>query len=126
MSSKLGYQTFKLRDLEPYTPPRHTLTENHRLLPGELVKDQFNVVRGRIENGGQALAHHHKISQQFLHITAGSCVVTLGSDQVALSEGDSIFIDVEVPHKVEVTSIEPLELINVYTPALAPHDIHEE
>lgn len=124
-SNNSGYHTFLIKDLDAYTPPRHTLTENHRLLPGEYVEDKFNVVRGQIEKGGSALPHFHKISQQFLHITSGTCEVTLGDDVVSLGAGDSIFIDTEVPHKVIVTSDDPLELINVYTPALQTGDIYE-
>lgn len=125
MPNSAGYQTYMIDNLKSYTPPRHTLTTNHALLPGSDVEGLFNVVRGKIEKGGEALPHYHELSKQFLHITAGSCMVSLGSEQIRLGAGDSVMIDVRVPHKVEVISEEPLELINIYTPALASDDIHE-
>lgn len=123
---KQGFQTYLIKDLEPYTPPRHTLTTNHALLPSEAVEGLFNVVRGRIEPGGEALPHYHKVSKQFLHITAGRCLVMLGREEVQMGAGDSIMIDVNVPHKVSVISEEALELLNVYTPALLSDDIYED
>lgn len=125
MYNSAGYQTYMIDELEPYTPPRHTLTTNHALLEGDAVEGQFNVVRGKIEKGGEALPHYHKVSKQFLHITAGRCLVSINAEQIQLGAGDSVMIDVEVLHKVEVVSDEPLELINIYTPALSSDDIHE-
>ena len=42
-------------ELEAYTPPRHTLTSNLRLLPGDDANGEVSVVRGTIEHGGSAL-----------------------------------------------------------------------
>lgn len=112
-------------ELEPYTPPRHTLTSNLRLLPGADADGAVSVVRGTIEHGGSALAHRHMKSTQFLHILSGRCSVELGADILELGGGDSVLIPTDVVHHVEVLSSEPLELINVYYPALAADDTIE-
>lgn len=112
-------------ELEAYTPPRHTLTSNLRLLPGADADGAVSVVRGTIEHGGSALPHRHLKSTQFLHILSGRCSVELGDDTLELAGGDSVLIPTDVVHHVEVLSSEPLELINVYYPALAPDDTIE-
>lgn len=112
-------------ELEPYTPPRHTLTSNLRLLPGDDADGEVSVVRGTIEQGGSALPHRHLESTQFLHILSGRCSVDLDSQTLELGGGDSVLIPTDVVHHVEVLSLEPLELINVYYPALAPDDTIE-
>ncbi|XKH55164.1 cupin domain-containing protein (plasmid) [Citricoccus nitrophenolicus] len=109
--------------LEPYTPPRHTGTVNHRLLEGSVTEDEFNIVHGAIEYGGEAEAHYHSRSVQFLHLLSGSCRVTLDDSTEELAAGDSVYIPIGVRHRVEVTSPEGITLINVYQPALAADDI---
>lgn len=112
-------------ELEPYTPPRHTLTSNLRLLPGADSDGAVSVVRGRIEHGGSALPHRHLKSTQFLHILDGRCSVEMDTDLIELAAGDSVLIPTNVIHHVEVLSADPLELINVYYPALAADDTIE-
>lgn len=112
-------------ELEAYTPPRHTLTSNLRLLPGDDSNGAVSVVRGTIEHGGSALPHRHLKSTQFLHILSGRCSVELGEQTLELGGGDSVLIPTDVVHHVEVLSAEPLELINVYYPALAAGDTIE-
>lgn len=112
-------------ELEPYTPPRHTLTSNLRLLPGVDADGAVSVIRGTIEHGGAALPHRHLKSTQFLHIISGRCCVELGTETLELGVGDSVLIPTDVVHHVEVLSTEPLELINVYYPALASDDTIE-
>lgn len=112
-------------ELDPYTPPRHTLTSNLRLLPGADADGAVSVVRGTIEHGGSALPHRHLKSTQFLHILAGRCSVELAADTLELTGGDSVLIPTDVVHHVKVLSTEPLELINVYYPALAADDTIE-
>lgn len=113
------------KDLKAYTPPRHTLTSNLRLLPGDDAGGAVSVVRGTIEHGGSALPHRHLKSTQFLHILSGRCLVKFGTQNLELGGGDSVLIPTDVVHHVEVLSTEPLELINVYYPALAPDDTIE-
>lgn len=112
-------------ELAPYTPPRHTLTSNLRLLPGVDADGAVSVIRGTIEHGGAALPHRHLKSTQFLHIISGRCSVELGTETLELGVGDSVLIPTDVVHHVEVLSTEPLELINVYYPALASDDTIE-
>lgn len=109
-------------ELEPYTPPRHTLTSNLKLLPGSDTNGAISVVRGTIQRGGSALPHKHLKSTQFLHILSGRCSVQLDTELLELTEGDSILIPTDVLHQVEVLSSDPLELINIYYPALAADD----
>lgn len=119
------YTKISWADLRPYTPPRHTGTENHRILDGSVADNEVSVVHGRIQPGGEALPHYHRRSAQFLHVLAGSCDVTLDGSREHLDAGDSIHIPVEVRHQVTVTSEADLELINVYHPALAGDDTIE-
>lgn len=110
-------------DLEPYTPARHTGTVNRHLMPGDATSQNFSVVHGAIEFGGEAEAHHHARSSQFFHVLSGTCRLTLGEHVENMGPGDSVLIPVGVRHRVEVTSQEGITLINVYQPALAPDDI---
>lgn len=119
------YTIIPWADLRPYAPPRHTGTQNHRLLDGAVSGGDVSVVHGRIQPGGEALSHYHRLSAQFLHVLAGSCDLTLDGERVHLDAGDSAHIPVEVRHRVTVTSEGDLELINVYHPALAADDTIE-
>jgi quercetin dioxygenase-like cupin family protein len=116
-------QVIPWKRLEAYTPPRHTGTVNHRLLDGSVTEEEFNIVHGAIEFGGEAEAHYHNRSVQFLHLLSGSCRVTLDDNTEELTAGDSLYIPAGIRHGVEVTSPEGITLINVYHPALAADDI---
>lgn len=119
------FRVIQGENLEPYSPPRHTGTQNLRLLDGQISGGKVSVVHGEIQPDGEAQPHFHKVSSQFTHILSGECILRLDDQEHQLKPGDSCFIPTDVTHQVVVTSTEPLKLINVYQPALLPEDILE-
>lgn len=111
-------------DLEPYSPPSHTGTTNHRLLDGADSDERLSVVHGRLEAGGAALRHLHRRSAQVTHILTGHCTADLDGVRHRLGPGDTIYIPPGVWHEVIVDGDAAVSLINVYQPPLSSDDIH--
>lgn len=126
MTSETGAKSItriiRWNDLEEYTPPLHSGTNNRRLLDTLTSGGQFSVVHGSIAQGGEAEDHYHSHSSQFVHILEGMCRLFCDGESFDLEPGDSAFIPVGVRHRVEVPNPGGVELINVYQPALEPED----
>ena len=110
-----------LRDLPRYAPPGHSGTENARLVDREMTEGRFEMVHGRLAPGGHAARHHHDSTFQAMYVLAGAAEVALGDDPPRrCGPGDMVRIPPGLDHEVTSVGPDPLELILVYSPPLAP------
>lgn len=109
--------------LEEYSPPAHVGTTNRRILDGATSQETLSMVRGRLQPGGCAEAHYHRVSTQVTHVIAGRCRVEVDGQVQELGPGDTVFIPVGQVHVVTVLGETDLQLVNVYHPPLQTSDI---
>lgn len=107
-------------NLAKYGPPGHTGTVNVRLTDRTFCPG-FEMVLGRLEPGAQAHRHHHDDEHQAMYVLKGSARVTLGDEAPRdCGPGTIVRIPPGLPHHVINAADEPLELMIVYSPPLAP------
>jgi quercetin dioxygenase-like cupin family protein len=111
------------RDRLPrYAPPGHTGTVNVRLSDRSFC-ESFELVLGRLEPGAEAHRHHHEREYQAMYVLKGEARVSLGdAAPVDCGPGTVVRIPPGLDHHVVNMGDEPLELMLVYSPPLAPRD----
>jgi len=104
--------------LPKYGPPGHSGTINVRLFDKSFCEN-FEMVLGRVEVGGQADRHHHDVEYQAIYVLSGCTRVTLGEeDPVLCGPGSIIRLPPKLDHKGVSVGPDPLEVIIVYSPPL--------
>ncbi|AGL16623.1 cupin domain-containing protein [Actinoplanes sp. N902-109] len=63
--------------------------------------------------------HYHPYSEEFLHVVAGRCELTVAGRVVALTAGDSAFVPINARHRLVNTGDEPVRAVFHLSP-LAP------
>lgn len=107
-------------ELDVYSPPNHSGTRNVRLIEASEGAG-FELVHGTMDSSGEALRHSHALSYQAIFVTGGEAHVELGTDEPRrCGPGSIIRIPPGVEHYVKSVGSEPLEMVIVYAPPLAP------
>lgn len=105
-------------DVEPYSPPNHTGTVNHRLIgKGSVSSEKVEIVIGCISGGGEALPHTHDIQEQFIYILSGEGVISSSGEDQSLVQGSLAYIPAGVAHRIAALS-EKLGMFIIYVPPL--------
>lgn len=109
-----------ISEMPTYAPPGHSGTSNVRLVGRDFTGD-YELLLGTIEPGGHATRHNHAIETQAMYVLAGRARVALG-DQPAETHGPGTIVRIPpgLDHVVESLGPEPLQLLIVYSPPLAP------
>lgn len=109
-------------DLKHYSPPGHGGTVNVRLTDKAFCEN-FEMILGVIEPGGEADRHHHETEHQAMYVLGGSAQVTLNEeDPVVCGVGSVIRLPPKVDHHVLSLGPDPLQLMIVYSPPLPVRD----
>lgn len=109
-------------DLPRYAPPNHGGTINIRLFD-RLFCENFEMVLGELEPGGQAHRHNHQTEHQAMYVLSGFAKVTIEDEEPVLCEAGAIVrFPPRVNHHVLSLGPGPLKLIIVYSPPLAKRD----
>ncbi|WP_433341929.1 cupin domain-containing protein [Micromonospora sp. CA-111912] len=61
--------------------------------------------------GERIAEHYHPYSEEFLYVTRGSITVDLDDRPVPLATGESLFVPVNVRHRLRNTGTEPAEVV---------------
>jgi len=72
--------------------------------------------------GARTLLHRHRESEELYHVTAGEGVLTLGSERLKVSPGDTALIPPGTPHCIEATGAEALRILCCCSPAYRHED----
>ncbi|MBI2277868.1 MAG: cupin domain-containing protein [Dechloromonas sp.] len=110
-----------LRQVAPYITKDGS--EIRELLhPSQHAVRRQSLAEAVVPPGVATLLHRHEISEEIYHVTRGSGLMTLGSEQFAIAVGDSIAIAPGMPHRVENTGSEPLHILCSCAPAYSHED----
>ena len=108
--------------LSRYAPPDHHGTVNVRLVEKDFC-GTFEMIRGVVQPGGEAEAHHHETEHQVMYVISGACDVTMGeNDPVRCGPGTIVRIPPKLVHRVQCLGDEPLDVVIVYSPPLPKRD----
>jgi mannose-6-phosphate isomerase-like protein (cupin superfamily) len=72
--------------------------------------------------GTRTLLHRHLTSEELYHITAGEGILTLGSEKLKVSPGDTALIPPGTPHCIEATGPGPLHILCCCSPSYRHED----
>lgn len=72
--------------------------------------------------GVTTVLHRHLASEEIYHVTSGSGLMTLGTEQFAIGPGDSIAISPGMPHCVANPGRHPLHILCCCAPAYSHAD----
>ncbi|MDY9925930.1 cupin domain-containing protein [Methanosarcina sp.] len=81
-----------------------------------------SLAEATVPAGGKTLLHRHRLTEEIYHITEGSGIMTLGSEEFEVRKGDSIFIAPGTPHRVRNTGEKELKILCCCAPAYKHED----
>ena len=105
--------------MKRYSPPRHKLTVNRRLIGGDGVpSERVELILGELSPGGEAERHSHTESEQILYVLDGRCrVEALGQERV-LGPGTAVRFPEGLEHRIVVLDEKTLRCIVIYSPPI--------
>ncbi len=105
-------------DLPRYSPPDHGGTVNIRLFDRQFCEN-FEMVLGELEPGGEAHRHKHDVEHQAMYVLSGVARITIEDEAAVVCEAGAVVkFPPKVDHHVASLGPEPLKLIIVYSPPL--------
>ena len=72
--------------------------------------------------GARTLLHRHLTSEELYHITAGEGILTLGSEKLKVSPGDTALIPPGTPHCIEAIGDGPPHILCCCSPPYRHED----
>ncbi|AKB22741.1 cupin domain-containing protein [Methanosarcina sp. WH1] len=111
----------KYKKIEPY-PTKDGSIIRELMHPAVHGNSNQSLAEATVPAGGTTLLHKHRLSEEIYHITKGSGIMTLGSEEFEVRKGDSICIGPGTPHRVQNTGKEPLKILCCCTPAYSHED----
>lgn len=75
-----------------------------------------------VDAGEATRLHRHFKTEELYHFTAGAGTMTLGDEEFAIKEGDTVCIPQGTPHRVQNTGSTPLRILCCSTPPYADSD----
>ena len=107
--------------VEPYSTKDGSLVRE-LIRPGSDVRAHVSLAEATLMPGDQTMMHYHEKSQEIYHITQGSGVMSLKTDDFCIGAGDSILIPAGTRHSVRNTGIEPMKILCFCSPAYTHED----
>lgn len=72
--------------------------------------------------GTRTFLHRHHLTEEIYHVTAGTGLMTLGTETFPVGSGDTICIPPGTPHRIEAIGPEVLRLLCCCSPAYSHAD----
>lgn len=70
-----------------------------------------SLAEASVPPGRSTLLHRHLETEEIYHISAGRGIMTIGTQRVAVSAGDTVCIPAGTPHKVRNVGAETLRIL---------------
>jgi len=75
-----------------------------------------------VSPGQETLLHKHLRTEELYHITGGTGWMTLGEEQFAVAQGDTVCVPPGTPHCIRNTGAEPLRILCCCSPPYSHDD----
>lgn len=76
-----------------------------------------SLAEATVPPGGTTALHRHLRTEEIYHVTAGTGLMTLGTQQFPVEPGDTVLISPGMPHCIETIGDQPLRLLCCCSPA---------
>ena len=107
--------------IEPYTTKDGSIIRE-LMHPAVHGNSNQSLAEATVPVGGETLLHKHRLTEEIYHITEGSGIMTLGSEEFKVRKGDSVCIAPGTPHGIRNTGKEPLKILCCCAPAYSHED----
>jgi mannose-6-phosphate isomerase-like protein (cupin superfamily) len=107
--------------VEPYTTKDGSIIRE-LMHPSVHGNSNQNLAEATVSAGGKTLLHKHRLTEEIYHITEGSGIMTLGSEEFEVRVGDTICIAPGTPHRVRNTGEKELKILCCCAPAYSHED----
>lgn len=97
--------------LKPDTAIQHCTQTTVCRLAGDSLSSTFLICIPQLVK-----LHRHDYHTENVYVLSGSATMILGKDTLNIKTGDAVFIPRSTPHKVIVTSKDPLRVISIQSP----------
>ena len=104
-----------VRNAKEYVPSRHLHTINKRLIDRTLGAKNLSLVFGKIEPGGGAHQHTHRMEQAY-YVLRGKATIVTPKERCETGPGSAIFIPPRTPHKLLNLGPKRLEILVIFSP----------
>ncbi len=111
----------RYREVEPYITKDGSIIRE-LMHPSVHGNSNQSLAEATVPAGGKTLLHKHQLTEEIYHITDGSGIMTLGSEDFEVKKGDSICISPGTPHRIQNTGNTPLKILC----CCAPVYLHED
>ncbi|AKB25887.1 Mannose-6-phosphate isomerase [Methanosarcina sp. MTP4] len=81
-----------------------------------------SIAEATVPVGGETLLHKHTVAEEIYHITEGSGIITLGSEEFEVEVGGTICIPLGTPHRIRNTCEKELKILCCCAPAYSHED----
>jgi mannose-6-phosphate isomerase-like protein (cupin superfamily) len=111
----------KYEEIEPYITKDGSIIRElmHPSVHGNLNQ---SLAEATVPACGKTLLHKHHLTEEIYHITDGSGIMTLGSEEFEVKKGDTICISPSTPHRIQNTGNTPLKILCCCAPAYSHED----
>jgi len=111
----------QLQDIAPYRT-RDGSQIRELMHPGQQPVRNQSLAEAVVQPGEQTQLHRHVASEELYHVTVGMGTMTLGTEQFAIAQGDTVLIPAGTAHCVAARGAEPLHILCCCSPAYSHDD----
>ena len=111
----------RYREVEPYITKDGSIIREliHPTIHGN---SNQSLAEATVPAGGKTLLHKHRLTEEIYHITEGSGIMTLGSEEIEVKKGDTVCISPGTPHRIQNTENTSLKILCCCAPAYSHED----
>jgi mannose-6-phosphate isomerase-like protein (cupin superfamily) len=106
----------RYNEIEPYVTKDGSIIRE-LMHPAVHGNSNQSLAEAIVPAGGKTFLHRHGASEEIYHITEGSGIMALGSEEFEVAKGDTIFIAPGTPHRIQNAGREPLKILCCCAPA---------
>ena len=111
----------KYKEVEPYITKDGSIIRE-LMHPSVHGNSNQSLAEATVPAGGKTLLHKHHLTEEIYHITEGSGIMTLGSEEFEVKKGDTICISPGIPHRIQNTGYTLLKILCCCAPAYSHED----
>jgi mannose-6-phosphate isomerase-like protein (cupin superfamily) len=111
----------RFEEIEPYVTKDGSIIRE-LMHPAVHGNSNQSLAEATIPAGGKTFLHRHGTSEEIYHITEGSGIMTLDSEEFEVGKGDTICISPGTPHRIRNTGKEELKILCCCAPSYSHED----
>jgi len=111
----------RYEEVEPYITKDGSIIRE-LMHPSVHGNSNQSLAEATVPAGGKTFLHKHHLTEEIYHITGGSGIMTLGSEEFEVKKRDIVCISPDTPHRIQNTGNTPLKILCCCAPAYSHED----